>query len=112
MKTWQKVASGLLVLVVVTGPLAYTFKTELILWRVKKRNLPAIAVETPPVNWSRGPAEAAQPVGERPPNVILILADDLGTNDISTFGGGVAGGLVPKPNIDRLAAEGVNFTHG
>ena len=27
-------------------------------------------------------------------------------------GGGVAGGLVPTPNIDRLAAEGVNFTNG
>jgi len=43
---------------------------------------------------------------------VLILADDLGINDISTFGGGVANGLVPTLNIDRIAAEGVNFTQG
>ena len=43
------------------------------------------------------------------PNVVLILADDLGFNDISTFGGGVAGGRVPTPNIDRLGHEGVYF---
>ncbi|MEQ1688868.1 MAG: sulfatase-like hydrolase/transferase, partial [Sphingopyxis sp.] len=48
--------------------------------------------------------------GERPPNVILILADDLGINDITTFGGGIAGGAVPTPNIDALAAEGVQFS--
>ena len=46
---------------------------------------------------------------QRPPNVILIVADDLGYNDISTFGGGVAGGAVRTPNIDRLAAEGAVF---
>jgi uncharacterized sulfatase len=43
------------------------------------------------------------------PNVILIVADDLGYNDISTFGGGVAEGRVATPNIDRLAAEGTVF---
>ena len=40
----------------------------------------------------------------------LIVADDLGINDLSTFGGGVAEGRVPTPNIDRLAAEGAIFT--
>src|SRR5690606_28603145 len=39
----------------------------------------------------------------------FILADDLGFNDISTFGGGVAGGRVKTPNIDRLAASGAIF---
>lgn len=112
MKRWQKIVGGLLALVVVAGATAYIFRTDLILWGVKNRDLPAIAAETPQINWDQGPAQAAQPIGERPPNVILILADDLGINDISTFGGGVAGGLVPTPNIDRLAAEGVNFTNG
>ena len=41
---------------------------------------------------------------------MFILADDLGINDISTFGGGVAGGKVPTPNIDRLAAEGAIYS--
>src|SRR3546814_16430030 len=42
-------------------------------------------------------------------SIILILADDLGYNDISLNGGGVAG-VVKTPNIDALAREGVNFT--
>lgn len=62
------------------------------------------------VAWQRGPAAA--PAGERPPNIILIVADDLGINDITAYGGGIAGGLVPTPNIDALAREGVDFTQG
>ncbi len=58
-----------------------------------------------PVVWSRGPGVAPQ--SERPPNIIVIVADDLGFNDISR-NGGVAGGLVRTPNIDLLAAEGVS----
>src|SRR3546814_8046189 len=60
------------------------------------------------VAWQPGPAAA--PAGQRPPNVILIVADDLGYNDISLNGGGVAGGLVQTPNIDALARQGLDFT--
>lgn len=63
-----------------------------------------------PVAWNQGPATA--PAGQRPPNVILIVADDLGYNDISLNGGGVAGGAVPTPNINRIAREGIDFTTG
>lgn len=112
MKTWQKFVGGLLVLALIVFAVGYTFRTDIILWGVKNRELPAIASETPTIDWQRGPAQATLPADQRPPNVILILADDLGINDVSTFGGGVAGGLVPTPNIDRIAAEGVNFTQG
>lgn len=61
-----------------------------------------------PVAWQQGPA--TPPAGKRPPNIILIVADDLGYNDISLNGGGVADGIVKTPNIDALAREGVNFT--
>ncbi|SNS64967.1 Arylsulfatase A [Sphingopyxis indica] len=61
-----------------------------------------------PVAWQQGPAKP--PEGKRPPNIILIVADDLGWNDISLNGGGVAGGIVQTPNIDALARQGVNFT--
>ncbi|MFP8878518.1 MAG: sulfatase-like hydrolase/transferase, partial [Myxococcota bacterium] len=37
---------------------------------------------------------------------------DLGWNDLTFRGGGVAGGSVPTPNIDSLAAEGVTFSNG
>ena len=62
------------------------------------------------IPWSTGPDVPERPIGERPPNIILIVADDLGYNDISTFGGGVANGKLKTPNIDQLAAEGAIFT--
>ncbi len=40
------------------------------------------------------------------PNILLILADDLGNNDLGIFGDGSA----TTPNIDRLARQGVRFT--
>ena len=48
----------------------------------------------------------------RPPNIVLILADDLGYNDLTFGGGGVADGAVPTPNIDSIARDGVTFTNG
>jgi arylsulfatase A-like enzyme len=49
---------------------------------------------------------------DRPPNVVLILADDLGWNDLTFAGGGVANGSVPTPNIDSIAQEGATFANG
>ena len=42
--------------------------------------------------------------GERP-NIILILADDMGVGEMSH-----TGGLVPTPALDRMAEEGMSFT--
>ena len=64
------------------------------------------------VVWSRDPEAAPMTAGERPPNMIIILVDDLGINDISAFGGGVAGGMMPTPNIDALARNGAIFSNG
>ena len=49
-----------------------------------------------------------QGTGKRPPNIIVILLDDMGFNDVSYHGGG----LIETPHIDRLAAEGVEFGNG
>jgi arylsulfatase A-like enzyme len=61
-----------------------------------------------PVVWANEPAAPASTVPV-PPNVVLIVADDLGYNDI-TLNGGVSNGAVPTPNIDSIAKEGVNFS--
>ena len=55
---------------------------------------------------------AAAPAAERPPNIVLILADDLGFNDISFNGGGLAGGSVATPRIDSIGQQGVAFLNG
>jgi arylsulfatase A-like enzyme len=66
--------------------------------------------ENVPVVWEPGPTEA--PSGPRPPNVVVIVADDLGYNDLTFGGGGVASGAVPTPNIDGIARAGVEYTRG
>ena len=43
---------------------------------------------------------------EGAPNILLILIDDAGFGQFSTFGGGV-----PSPTMDRLAAEGLRYNH-
>ncbi len=44
----------------------------------------------------------------RPPNVLLIVADDLGFGELSCYGQRI----IKTPAIDRLAREGVRFTAG
>ncbi|MGQ9917677.1 MAG: sulfatase [Bryobacteraceae bacterium] len=53
-----------------------------------------------------GGAWAAQPRGPRP-NLVFILADDLGWKDLSCYGNQYHS----TPNLDRLASEGARFTH-
>jgi arylsulfatase A-like enzyme len=62
------------------------------------------------VVWEKGPDAPAAAPADRPPNIILIVADDLGYNDITLSGGGVANGAVPTPNIDSIAKDGANLT--
>jgi arylsulfatase A len=47
-------------------------------------------------------------VADRPPNIILIMADDLGFGDVSCNGAAT----INTPNVDRLAEEGLRFTSG
>ncbi|MEV7725699.1 sulfatase-like hydrolase/transferase [Streptomyces sp. NPDC087917] len=49
-------------------------------------------------------AAPAAPAG--PPNLVVVLADDLGYGDLGAYGQK----LITTPRIDRLAAEGLRFT--
>jgi arylsulfatase A-like enzyme len=51
-------------------------------------------------------AEKRPRAGEQLPNVVLIMADDLGYGDPGCYGGPAGA----TPNLDRLAAEGMRFT--
>lgn len=45
---------------------------------------------------------------KKKPNIILILSDDFGYGDAGVYGGGENRGM-PTPNLDRMAAEGMQF---
>jgi arylsulfatase A-like enzyme len=53
-------------------------------------------------------AETVPAAGKRPPNVVFILADDMGWTDLHCQGSN----YYESPNIDRLAAQGMRFTNG
>ena len=97
-------------LLVIAGVVGYQNQTQLLLALIKYQSANEYEVGPPrDIAWNQGPDEAVTPLTERPPNIILIVADDLGYNDISTFGGGLADGRVKTPHIDQLAAGGVVF---
>ncbi|HZN57693.1 MAG TPA: sulfatase-like hydrolase/transferase, partial [Planctomycetota bacterium] len=52
------------------------------------------------------PAIARTSPEDRPPNILFILADDLGVTDLACYGARDAS----TPHLDRLAAEGARFT--
>jgi arylsulfatase A-like enzyme len=47
----------------------------------------------------------AQSISTNRPNIIIILADDLGFSDLGCYGS-----EIPTPNLDRMAAGGLRFT--
>ena len=53
------------------------------------------------------PAADSSPRADKKPNIVFILVDDAGIGDFSTYGCSYGA----TPNIDRLAAEGMKFTH-
>jgi len=107
MKLWSWIVGGLLVVAALLGLASANRAT--IFAMVAHARLPHVEPNHP-VSWAQGPE--APPSGERPPNVVFILVDDMGYNDITFNGGGIANGAVPTPNIDSIGHEGVDFVNG
>ena len=98
------------VVLIVAGALGFAVThKEAIFMMIAHAQLPKVAPNHP-VTWAEGPQIA--PTVDRPPNVIVILADDMGFNDITFNGGGIADGAVPTPNIDSIGHDGVSFANG
>lgn len=55
---------------------------------------------------ARQPSAPVSKSDARPPNIVILYADDLGYGDLATYG---AKGI-PTPNIDRLAKNGLRLT--
>jgi len=106
---WPVVVVGLFLI----GTLAYLNREAIVLKAVSYVvNLRMSVGPNQEVRWASGADPQERAPGDRPPNIVLILADDLGWNDLTFGGGGVAGGTVPTPHIDSIAQQGVSFRNG
>ncbi|PCI32472.1 MAG: sulfatase [Alphaproteobacteria bacterium] len=106
----KKMVFGLVVVIVLIGFVGWSHKIDIMLTLVKFKTQRAYDVApNREITWQAGPALPGDGASERAPNIIFIVLDDVGLNDISSFGGGIADGRLKTPNIDALAAEGMIF---
>ncbi|MDA8682814.1 sulfatase-like hydrolase/transferase [Porticoccaceae bacterium] len=99
----KKILLPTIVVALVLGSMAWFMRIEILLQLVNHRYSSIEVGEPRDLGWQQG--SVVRQHSETSPNIILIVADDLGYNDISTFGGGI----IQTPGIDRLAREGVVF---
>ncbi len=71
-------------------------------------NLKNPTIKNVKIEWENGPETRTN----FKPNIIVVLVDDLGFNQISSYGGGMSNGNFKTPNIDNLASDGVLCTNG
>ena len=107
----KKLSYSLLILIL-SGLLIWEYKVNLIIWTLPKiMNFISPIQANIPIDWTEGPSEVLNKDDKRP-NIILILADDMGYNDISLHNGGAADGSLKTTHIDSLAKNGVRFSKG
>ncbi|MDT0596475.1 sulfatase-like hydrolase/transferase [Glaciecola petra] len=98
----KKTFISILIIILILGGVVWVNRFDILLYVAGKRAQIPIAANKS-VTWSSGPSKETEK-----PNVILIVMDDMGINDVSTFGAG----MVATPNIDVLASKGALFTNG
>jgi arylsulfatase A-like enzyme len=74
---------------------------------MKKSNLSLLSIILLFSVFITGACNNAGKVNEKNPNIVLILADDMGYGDAGSYN---PDSKIPTPNIDNLASEGIRFT--
>ncbi|MDB2549416.1 sulfatase-like hydrolase/transferase [Porticoccaceae bacterium] len=109
----MKKLSAIAVLLIIVGFAGWQQRVELLVWVAPKLlEITNPVAENRALSWSQGPEVASQDPADRPPNIVLIVTDDMGFNDISLYNGGAGDGTLQTPSIDALAEQGVSFTNG
>ena len=80
-------------------------KTTVQRWRVNQRRIVVIAIALFGLSFASS-IQASNPTAIENPNIIFILADDLGFNQIGAYGDTP----IKTPTLDRLAKNGIRFT--
>ena len=94
------------------GLLSWQNRINIAVWAIPKiLNITTPVLSEGSSNWQEGPS-LKDKISDTRPNIILILADDLGFNDVSLYNGGAGSGSLMTPNIDQIAKDGVMFENG
>jgi len=104
---------GFIITIAIAATIAWQNRVDLLVWGLPiARQILSPVPANVPTTWPAGPDVASAPAGERPPNIILIVTDDMGFNDVSLYNGGAGDGSVMTPNIDAIGKNGVKFNNG
>ena len=91
----------LFLLVIIVSFLVYGF------WPMSSRNL-EITFDKEKIQAKKDYLNSVVSDTSRKPNIIIIMADDLGKTDISLYGSPP----IQTPNIDAIGLKGMTFTEG
>ena len=108
----MKKTTGTIFFLLFIGLLSWQNRINIAVWAIPKiLNITTPVLSEGSSNWQEGPS-LKDKISDIRPNIILILADDLGFNDVSLYNGGAGSGSLMTPNIDQIAKDGVMFENG
>jgi len=108
----MKKTTAIIFFLLFIGILGWQNRINITVWAIPKiLNIVRPVLSEGSSSWEEGPVVPNKTSDTRP-NIILILADDLGFNDVSLYNGGAGSGSLLTPNIDQIAKDGVMFKNG